>query len=220
MKKIEIITILICVTIMLVGCASPTHQLDDPIDDTIRTEPVVKEHESKPLAPSDPKPTELVFNWHSAEVTEENVRLALENNVSTAMAIPIKEETFRRFTTSEDLEGQYIELTINPGTFGDEKDFVKKAGGSLIAYSKILFENPDVYEVSLDVKIDNVGGGENDGVYISWRRDQAENVDYDSVLDNMFGDFTIPYTLARKYRIDSSIYDKLGDIAIPEDHNL
>ncbi|OMF70874.1 hypothetical protein BK142_23435 [Paenibacillus glucanolyticus] len=70
------------------------------------------------------------------------------------------------------------------------------------------------------MKMDNVGGGENNGVYISWRRDQADGVDYDSVLDNMFGDFTIPFTLARKYRINSSIYDKLGDVSIPQDHNL
>ncbi|MBT2761894.1 hypothetical protein [Paenibacillus sp. ISL-20] len=216
----RVVSIFICVIIILTGCASPSGQTDEPVENAIKTEPVVKEPESNPLAPPDPKPKESVFEWHSADVSEDNVRLALENNVGAAMAIPIKDETFRKFTSSEDLEGQYIELTINPGTYWDEKDFVKKAGGSLIAYSKILFENPEVYEVSLDVKIDNGGGGENDGVYISWRRDQAENVDYDSVLDNMFGDFTIPYTLARKYRIDSRLYDKLGDIPIPRDHNL
>jgi hypothetical protein len=77
-----------------------------------------------------------------------------------------------------------------------------------------------VYEVSIDVKIDNVVGGENDAVYISWRRDQAAKVDADTILDNMFGDYTIPFQVARKYNLTKEIYDKLEEFELPRQHNL
>ncbi|WP_339260147.1 hypothetical protein MKZ12_09805 [Paenibacillus sp. FSL R5-0713] len=171
-------------------------------------------------ATPEPEPVEPAFDWATAEVTEENVRKALLDNVGGAFAIPITDDTFRKFASSSDLKGEYVELTVNPGTFWDEKDFVKRAGGSLIAYSKILFQNPKVYEVSVDVKIDNVVGGENDAVYISWRRDQAEKLDADTILDNMFGDYTIPFQVARKYRLTKEIYDKLEKFELPRQHNL
>lgn len=167
----------------------------------------------------EPKP-EPAFDWTTAEVNEENVRKALEDSVGAAMAIPLTDETFRRYASSADLKGEYVELTVNPGTFWDTKDFVKRAGGSLIAYSKVLFQNPDVYEVSVDVKIDNIGGGENDAVYISWRRDQAEKLNADTLLDNMFGDYTIPYQVARKYYITKELYDRLEKFDLPREHNL
>lgn len=160
------------------------------------------------------------FNWATADVNEENIRKALSEGIPAAMAIPLKDNTFRKFVSSEDLNGQYIELTINPGLFADEKDFVKRAGGSLIAYSKILFQNPHVYEVSLVVNIDDVAGGENQGVYISWRKEQAKGVDYDKVLDNMFGDISIPYSLARKYSIQTELYNGLKDFPMPQNKNL
>lgn len=160
------------------------------------------------------------FDWASADVTEENVKKALKDNVGAAMAIPLTDERFRKFVTTSDTNGEYVEITLNPGMFADYKDFVKRAGGSLIAYSKVLFENPQIYELSLNVLIDNVGGGENDGVYISWRRDQAEGVDYEAVLDNMFGDYTIPYQLARKYSIQKDIYNGLEDFELPSSNNL
>lgn len=167
--------------------------------------------------PSEPTPQ---FDWATAEVNEENIRKALSEGVPAAMAIPLKDSTFRKFVSSEDLNGEYIELTINPGTFADSKDFVKKAGGSLIAYSKILFQNQKIYEISLVVNIDNVAGGENQGVYISWRREQAKDVDYDKVLDNMFGDISIPYSLARKYSIQSELYNDLSDFSLPKENNM
>ena|GEM_PF-3506481 len=163
---------------------------------------------------------EQSFNWTSAEVTEDNIKKALKDNVGAAMAIPLTDDSFRKFVTSADTKGEYVEITINPGMFADYKDFVKRAGGSLIAYSKVLFENSQVYEVSLNVLIDNVGGGENDGVYISWRREQAEGVDYDAILDNMFGDYTIPYQLARKYSIQKDIYEELEEFELPSSNNL
>lgn len=162
---------------------------------------------------------EPAFDWTKADVTEENVRKALANEV-TAVSIPLNEATFRKFTTNSDISGEYIEITINPGAFWDSKDFVKKAGASLIAYSKILFKNPKVYEVSVSAKIDNVGGGENDGVYISWRREQVEGKDLERVLDNVIGDYTTPYQLARKYSIQKELYDSLENFDLPRDNNL
>jgi len=153
-------------------------------------------------------------------VTEERAKKVLEGNVGAAYAITVKDETFRKIAMTYDTKGAYLEITVNPGMFADEKDFVRRAGGSLIAYSKILFSNPEVYEVSVNALIDNVGGGENDGVYISWQRDQAKDIDYDTVLDNMFGDYTIPYQLARKYSIQTDLYDKLPEFGLPKSNNL
>lgn len=168
----------------------------------------------------EPEKEEPAFDWKTAEVNEENIKKALTDNVGAAMAIPLSEKTFRKFVSSMDTKGTYVEITVNPGLFGDEKDFVKKAGGSLIAYSKVLFQNPDVYEVSVVANIDNVGGGENQGVYISWRRNQAEGVDYDKVLDDMFGDITIPYQMARKYSIQKELFEGLTDFDLPQNNNL
>ncbi|USB32534.1 hypothetical protein [Paenibacillus sp. YPG26] len=162
---------------------------------------------------------EPAFDWSKADVTEENVRKALANEV-TAVSIPLNETTFRRFAASSDTTGEYIEITVNPGAFWDSKDFVKIDGGSLIAYSKILFNNPKVYEVSVSVNIDNVSGGENDGVYISWRREQVKDVDLEKVLDNVIGDYTVPYQLARKYSIQKELYDSLESFDLPKDNNL
>ncbi|GIP53102.1 hypothetical protein [Paenibacillus vini] len=187
-------------------------QTQAPTNSETKTEPA---DNAQGTDKSEPK-----FDWANAEVTEENVKKALEDNIGAAMAIPLTEERFRKFVTSADAQGEYVEITLNPGIFADYKDFVKRAGGSLIAYSKVLFENPQVYEVSLNVLIDNVGGGENNGVYISWRRDQVADVDYDAVLDNMFGDYTIPYQLARKYNIQKDIYDGLEEFNLPESNNL
>jgi hypothetical protein len=161
-----------------------------------------------------------VFDWSKAEVNEKNVREALKDTGHAAVSIMLTDTTFRKFVYSEDDKGKYIDITVNPGMFGDVKDFVRKSGGSLLAYSKILFENPEVYEVSISTKMDNVGGGENDGVYISWRREQTEGIDYDKALDNMFGDYTIPYALARKYYIPRDIYERLPEPSIPMENNL
>ncbi|MGP0579211.1 hypothetical protein ACTP13_19690 [Paenibacillus peoriae] len=180
----------------------------------------VSQTESETTAPVVEVAEAPAFSWADAEVSEKNVRRALKDNVGAAMAIPLTDETFRKYASSSDLKGEYIEITINPGLFLDEKDFVKKAGGSLIAYSKVLFQNPKVYEVSISTHIDNVGGGENDAVYISWRRDQAKGLDYDKVLDNMFGDYTIPYQLARKYSIQPEVYNKLKKFDLPKENNL
>ncbi|EHS56869.1 hypothetical protein P4H71_22725 [Paenibacillus kribbensis] len=187
---------------------------------SVQAQPVIQSE--TPAEPAKPvvEQKEPEFNWATAEVNEENVRHALKDNVGAAMAIPLTDETFRRYGASSDLKGEYIEITVNPGLFLDEKDFVKKAGGSLIAYSKVLFQNPRVYEVSVSTNIDNVGGGENDAVYISWRRDQTKGVDYDKVLDNMFGDYTTPYQLARKYSIQPDIYRKLESFGLPKENNL
>ncbi|WP_372629257.1 membrane lipoprotein lipid attachment site-containing protein [Cohnella sp.] len=158
--------------------------------------------------------SEPPYDWSTVEVTEERARRALEGNVGAAYAITVKDETFRKIAMTYDTKGAYLEITVNPGMFADEKDFVRHAGGSLIAYSKILFSNPEVYEISVNVLIDNVGGGENDGVYISWQRDQAKDIDYDAVLDNMFGDYTIPYQLARKYSIQTELFEGLADFGL------
>jgi len=166
------------------------------------------------------EPSETPYDWSTVEVTEERAKKVLEGNVGAAYAITVKDETFRKIAMTYDTKGAYLEITVNPGMFADEKDFVRRAGGSLIAYSKILFSNPEVYEVSVNALIDNVGGGENDGVYISWQRDQAKDIDYDTVLDNMFGDYTIPYQLARKYSIQTDLYDKLPEFGLPKSNNL
>ncbi|OMF70873.1 hypothetical protein [Paenibacillus glucanolyticus] len=131
MKKIVIASIIVCVTIVFAGCASPYDQLDQPIKYTTKTESVEVVPELKASASPDPKPVEPepVFDWSRAEVTEENVRLALENNVGAAMAIPMKDETFRRFTSSEDLEGQYIQsIRVHIGT---KKVSLKEPAGRL-----------------------------------------------------------------------------------------
>ncbi|ANY68780.1 hypothetical protein BBD42_21640 [Paenibacillus sp. BIHB 4019] len=167
-----------------------------------------------------PSPTATPFDWATAEVTEDNVRQALEGNVGAPFAIPVKDETFRKFVSSYDEKGEYIEITVNPGIFTDEKDFVKKAGGSLIEYSKFLFENPEVYEITVNALINDVAGGENEGVSISWRRDEAERIDYDIVLESMFGDYTIPYGLARKYSLQKELYEGLADFELPQYNNL
>jgi hypothetical protein len=172
------------------------------------------EETQEPTVPSES------YDWSTVEVTEERVRKALEGNVGAAYAISVKDETFRKIAMSSDTKGAYIEITVNPGMFADEKDFVRRAGGSLLAYSKILYSNPEVYEVSVNVLIDNVGGGENDGVYLSWQREQAKDIDYDAVLDNLFGDYTIPYQLARKYAIQTDLYDKLPEFDLPKSNNL
>ncbi len=169
----------------------------------------------EPVEPSEPP-----YDWSTVEVTEERAKKALEGNVGAVYAITVKDETFRKIAMTYDTKGAYLEITVNPGMFADEKDFVRRAGGSLIAYSKILFSNPEVYEVSVNVLIDNVGGGENDGVYISWQRDQAKDIDYDTMLDNMFGDYTVPYQLARKYSIQTDLYDKLPEFGLPKSNNL
>lgn len=165
------------------------------------------------------KKTEPPFNWTTAEVNEENVRKALSTGIGAAMSVPLTDDTFRGFVSNLYGEGRYVTITINPGMFADEKDFVKRVGGSLIAYSKILFDNPEIYDVTLVANIDNVAGGENkNAVFLTWNRKQAEGIDFDDVLDNMFGDISIPYQLARKYSIQKDIYDNLRDFDLPRDN--
>ncbi|QOS81005.1 hypothetical protein JNUCC31_09095 [Paenibacillus sp. JNUCC31] len=222
--KLTIFAVLFIVLLKMVG-GLDEEETEQPVSTQAST-PVVQaetkapDPEPIPEPKADPEPVKPAFKWVTAEVTEENVRKALLDNVGGAFAIPLTDETFRKFVSSPDVYGERVELTINPGTFWDEKDFVKKAGGSLIAYSKILLDNPNIYEVCIDVKIDNAGGGENNAVYLSWRRDQAEKVDMDQVLDNMFGDYTIPFQLARNYRIQDDIYNELEKFSLPKEKNM
>lgn len=181
---------------------------------------------SSPSAEAPPEPSPSAgpsaapFDWATAEVSEGNVKQALKSNVGAAFAIPVEDETFRKFVSSFDDKGEYLAITVNPGIFADEKDFVKKAGGSLVAYSKILFENPEVYEITVNVLINDVAGGENEGVSISWRREEAERIDYDIVLESMFGDYTIPFKLARKYSVQNALYEELTNFELPQYNNL
>jgi hypothetical protein len=164
-------------------------------------------------------PTPAPFDWKTAEVNEENVKEAL-GDVGGAFSIPVNDDTLRKIVVNNYGDKNImVYIVVNPGAFWDEKDFVKKSGGSLVDYSKILFENEQVYEVVVKTMIDNVGGGENPGVDISWRRDQTEGVDYEAVMDNMFGDISIPYQLARHYSIPKEIYDKLKDFDLPASLN-
>lgn len=176
--------------------------------------------ESTPIASKESEPSEKPFDWKTEEVNEENVRKALEEGVTSALAIKITDKTFRKVVSSSDTKGEYLEITVNPGDFWDEKDFVKRSGGSLVAYSKVLFENPAVYEVSINVKINNVGGGENNGVYLSWRRDNVKGLNFDTVLDNTLGDYSVPFSLVRKYSIQDDIYEKLKNFDLPSENNL
>lgn len=220
-------TVLILFALISAGC-SGNEQVAKPPSPASTTSPPSPSPSVKSIIALSPKPSTAAktspspeaFNWATAEVNEENVREALKDNVGAAMAIVVNDDTFRKFTSSEDTKGAYVEITVNPGAFGDQKDFVKRAGGSLLAYSKVLFENPDVYEISVNALVDNVGGGENPGVYISWRRENAEGVDLDAALDNMFGEISIPYGLARKYSIQNDLYSGLKDFELPAENNL
>ncbi|MFD2332269.1 hypothetical protein ACFSR7_23690 [Cohnella sp. GCM10020058] len=205
--------------IILAGCSAETSAVSS--SSASQTSAAASLASSTPPSPSPSpseaaKPTEAPFDWVTAELTEENVRKALADGISIGSAFPVNDDTVRKIVANDWGKDSLIYVVVNPGFFLDEKDFVKRSGGSLIAYSKILFENPNVAEVSVQTRIDNVGGGENRAVDISWRRENIEGVDPDKALDDLMGDYTIAYQLARAYSIDKELYDALPDFGLPQ----
>lgn len=209
--------ILLSVTVIFIisACGNVNNtDMTIPLPQTTAIAPVPTPSPSE-RAPEPSVEATPAFDWATAEITEENVRKALEGNVGAPMAIPITDKTVRKIVANDWEENSLVFVTVNPGVFYGEKDFVKRSGGSLIAYSKILFENPKISEVAVKTMIDNVGGGENRAVDISWRRADIDGLDLSVLLENMLGDYTIPYQLAHFYLNEKDLYGALPEFGLP-----
>lgn len=108
--------------------------------------------ESAPQKTVNEKPKSIMFspppfNWSTAEVSEETVKQALKGKVGGAFSIPVTENTIRKIVVNYFGEkNNMVYIVVNPGDFWDEKDFVKKSGGSLLEYSKILGSSESLVE--------------------------------------------------------------------------
>lgn len=163
-------------------------------------------------ATASPSPT----SWKNAsKVTHDSIFNALQDLPNAAFSIPINNKTVRDINVNEDADGYSIKIEVNPGDFYDEKDFVKKSGGSLLVYSKVLLENPSVYSITVLSKINTVSDQEKFALQLSWTKKEAANENIDELLDQMFGDITIPFRVARNYSIDSDIYNELDSNDFP-----
>jgi hypothetical protein len=165
------------------------------------------------------------FDWSKAEVTEENVKKALSTVKEDAVTtIGFNDKVFRKYVDIPDAKGHYPSVNIKQDDFLDEKDFVRRAAGTFLAYSRVMFQNPQVYEFSITFLIDasNALGEkkEIEGVWLSWRRDNVKDIDWDKLLDsdNFVLNYRKPYQLARQYTINKDLYDKLpADFGLPRD---
>jgi hypothetical protein len=195
------IAAIVIVSIAIAG-ADDEKERKQAQDNTEVTAPAA---ESKPEPEPEPAP-----QWPDVELSRETVATAL-SDVKGGRSVKVTEDTLRSVEFVKDS----VQLRINLGTAWNEKDYARKMADSIVRYSEVLFEHPDVGSVILTGYTeftDEYGNAKDDvAIYIEWSRATSDKIDYDNLTDIVALDYTRAFAIADGYKIHAGMYAKLAD---------
>lgn len=181
-------------------------------EETVAPEPEEQEEaEPDETEPEEEEP-EPEFDWTVAEITEENIKESLK--AETVVPFYDDENFPENITAIEILDHddpaiKDIVINYEAGTFWDETDFIKRAGGTAIVAGSILFNNPSVGGITLNTETstqDQYGNSKMEAVVeISIDRELADKANWEGLADRHITDPGNIYRLSPWFNIHPGI---------------
>ena len=161
--------------------------------------------------------------WPDVELNEESVKEALKS-VNDAAVVQIDDDTLKKIeivdnTGTQDQQDKIVNVYVDPGIVWDETDYARKMANSIVAYSELLFQHPDVSMLRLwgsTTFVDQYGNEkEETAVRIEWDRETAEKVNYSNFKNIVISDYGRAYEIASNYYIHPGLYKNLKEFELP-----
>jgi hypothetical protein len=187
------------IAVLVAGCATT-----DDISTT--ASPPAASESTAPSATSTPEPPQPSDNWATAEITEEAATNALKK-ARGGLAIKITDDTLRKISVL----GGDIVIEVKPKEMNGERIYARQIGESMIAYARILFENPQVERVVLNGYVDTTDNDTVFGAQIIWTRATHEAVNYEDISTKALGDISAPYDVAEDYSLKPIVLNGLKE---------